>query len=123
MKRGVSEVRLKKLDSFTLETSKNQLIRNFLRNLELNLKPYSQLISFPNLIPKPNLRPYFAPIRNFNAKPNLNLNLTRTLTLYLTFILFLSLTVYLILALDLSLTSNLTLTLSLTQTSTLYGYT
>ena len=29
---GVSEVRLKKLDSFTLETSKNHLIRNFLRN-------------------------------------------------------------------------------------------
>ena len=30
--RGVSEVQLKKLDSFTLETSKNHLIRNFLRN-------------------------------------------------------------------------------------------
>ena len=33
LKRGVSEVRFKKkLDSFTLETSKNHLIRNFLRN-------------------------------------------------------------------------------------------
>ena len=29
---GVSEVRFKKLDSFTLETSKNHLIRKFLRN-------------------------------------------------------------------------------------------
>ena len=29
--RGVSEVRLKKQDSFTLETSKNHLILNFLR--------------------------------------------------------------------------------------------
>ena len=38
--RGVSEVRFrKKLDSFTLETSKIQLIRNFLRNgrLRVNL--------------------------------------------------------------------------------------
>ena len=30
--RGVSKVRLKKQDSFTLETSKNNLILNFLRN-------------------------------------------------------------------------------------------
>ena len=38
--RGVSEVRFKKLDSFTLETSKNHLIRNFLRNgrLMVNIK-------------------------------------------------------------------------------------
>ena len=36
--RGVSEVRLKKLDSFTLKTSKNQLIRNFLRNGRLRVK-------------------------------------------------------------------------------------
>ena len=39
--REVSEVRLKKLDSFTLETSKNLLISNFLRNgrLRVNLEP------------------------------------------------------------------------------------
>ena len=36
--RGVSEVRLKKLDSFTLETSKNHLIRNFLRNGRVGVK-------------------------------------------------------------------------------------
>ena len=36
--RGVSEVRFKKLDSFTLETSKNNLIRNFLRNGRLRVK-------------------------------------------------------------------------------------
>ena len=35
--RGVSKVRLKKLDSFTLETSKNHLIRNFLRNGRLRV--------------------------------------------------------------------------------------
>ena len=37
---GVSEVWFKKLDSFTLETSKNHLIRNFLRNgrLRVNLR-------------------------------------------------------------------------------------
>ena len=53
--RGVSEVRLKKLDSFTFETSKNHLIRNFLRNGRLrvnilllleNLKNDSQIRSF-----------------------------------------------------------------------------
>ena len=36
--RGVSEVRFKKNDSFTLETSKNHLIRNFLRNGRLRVK-------------------------------------------------------------------------------------
>ena len=36
---GVSEVRFKKkLDSFTLETSKNQLIRNFLRYGRVRVK-------------------------------------------------------------------------------------
>ena len=35
--REVSEVRLKKLDSFNLETSKNHLIRNFLRNGRLRV--------------------------------------------------------------------------------------
>ena len=35
---GVSEVRFKKLDSFTLETSKNHLIRNFRRNGRLKVK-------------------------------------------------------------------------------------
>ena len=36
--KGVSEVRFKKkLDSFTLETSKNHLIRNFLRNERLRV--------------------------------------------------------------------------------------
>ena len=35
---GVSEVRLKKLDSFALEMSKNHLIRNFLRNRRLRVK-------------------------------------------------------------------------------------
>ena len=36
---GVSEVRFKKkLDYFTLETSKNHLIRNFLRNGRLRVK-------------------------------------------------------------------------------------
>ena len=40
--RGVSEVPFKKqLDSFTLKTSKNHLIRNFLRNGRLRVKvPY-----------------------------------------------------------------------------------
>ena len=33
--RGVSEVQFKKLDPFTSETSKNHLIRNFLRNGQL----------------------------------------------------------------------------------------
>ena len=37
---GVSAVRLKKLDSFTLETSKNHLIRNFLRNGLVRVKWY-----------------------------------------------------------------------------------
>ena len=36
--RGVSEVRFKKLDYFTLETSKSHLIRNFLRNGRVTLK-------------------------------------------------------------------------------------
>ena len=36
---GVSEVRFKKkLDSFTVEMSKNHLIRNFLRNARLRVK-------------------------------------------------------------------------------------
>ena len=34
----VSEVRFKKLDSFSLETSKIHLIRNFLRNGRLRVK-------------------------------------------------------------------------------------
>ena len=34
----VSEVSLQKLDSFTLETSKNQLIRNFRRNGRVRVK-------------------------------------------------------------------------------------
>ena len=39
--RGVSEVRFKKkLDSFTLETSKNHLIRNFLRNGRVRVKKF-----------------------------------------------------------------------------------
>ena len=36
--RGVSYVRFKKLDSFTLETSENHLIRIFLRNGRLRVK-------------------------------------------------------------------------------------
>ena len=36
--RGVSEVRFKKLDFFTLETSKNHLIHNFLRNGRLRVR-------------------------------------------------------------------------------------
>ena len=38
--RGVSEVRLKKLEFFTLETLKNHLIHNFLRNgrMRVNIK-------------------------------------------------------------------------------------
>ena len=44
--RRVSEVRIKKLDSFTLETSKNHLIRNFLRNGRVRVKLfYWDLIS------------------------------------------------------------------------------
>ena len=43
-KRGVSEVRLKKLDSFTLETSKNHFIRNFLRNGRVRVKPFMTMI-------------------------------------------------------------------------------
>ena len=35
---GVSDVRFKKLDSLTLEKSKNHLIRNFLRNGRLRVK-------------------------------------------------------------------------------------
>ena len=34
----LSEVQFKKLDSFTSETSKNHLIRNFLRNERLRVK-------------------------------------------------------------------------------------
>ena len=36
--REVSEVQFKKLDSFTLETSKNHLIRKFLRNGRVRFK-------------------------------------------------------------------------------------
>ena len=36
--KGVSDVRFKKLDSFTLETSKNHLVRIFLRNGRLRVK-------------------------------------------------------------------------------------
>ena len=43
---------LKKLDSFTLKTSKNHLIRNFLRNWRLRVKPKSD----PNF--KPTADPY-----------------------------------------------------------------
>ena len=39
--RGVSEVRFKKLDSFTLATSKNHLIRNSLRNERVRVKLYA----------------------------------------------------------------------------------
>ena len=35
---GVSEVRFKKIDSFTLGMSKNHLIRTFLRNGRLRVK-------------------------------------------------------------------------------------
>ena len=35
---GVSEVRFKKIDSFTFDTSKNHLIRNFLRNGRVRVK-------------------------------------------------------------------------------------
>ena len=38
--RGVSEVRFKKIDSITLEMSKNHLIRNFLRNGRVRVKTY-----------------------------------------------------------------------------------
>ena len=40
---GVSEVRLKKLDSFTFGTSKNHLIRNFLRNGRLRVNPGDEI--------------------------------------------------------------------------------
>ena len=39
---GVSEVRLKKLDSFTLEPPKNHLTRNLLRNGRLRVNNCSQ---------------------------------------------------------------------------------
>ena len=39
----LSEVRLKKLDSFTLETSKNHLIRNILRNGRLRVNRISRV--------------------------------------------------------------------------------
>ena len=69
---GVSEVRLKKLDSITLEMSKNHLIRTFLRNghLRVNIiydyffrilvcddltKKLSKLFIFFNLISSNNL--------------------------------------------------------------------
>ena len=41
---GVSEVRLKKIDSFTLETSKNYIIRNILRNGRLRVKKNSFIV-------------------------------------------------------------------------------
>ena len=37
---GVSDIRLKKLDSVTLETSKNHLIRNFMRNERVRVEGY-----------------------------------------------------------------------------------
>ena len=45
---GVSEVRFKKLYSFTLEISKNHLIRNFLRNGRLRVKilKFNEFIRF-----------------------------------------------------------------------------
>ena len=45
--RGVSEVRfIKKLDSFTLETSEDHLIRNFLRNRHVRVKISLEIDSF-----------------------------------------------------------------------------
>ena len=41
---GVSEVRLKKLDSFTLQTSKNHLIRNCSRNERLRVNYICSII-------------------------------------------------------------------------------
>ena len=50
--RGVSEVRLKKIDSFTLEMSKYHLIRNFLRNgrLRVNLLLNHLCVTFESVI-------------------------------------------------------------------------
>ena len=41
---GVSEVRLKKLDSFTLEMPKNHLNRNFLRNGRMRVNNFRMRI-------------------------------------------------------------------------------
>ena len=41
---GVSEVRLKKIDSFPLETSKNHVIRNFLHNERLGVKKNLKIV-------------------------------------------------------------------------------
>ena len=43
---GVRDVRFKKLDSFTLEMSKNHLIRNFLRNGRLRVNRGFRIIKF-----------------------------------------------------------------------------
>ena len=51
---GVSEVRFKKLDSFTLETSKNHLIRNFLRNGRLRVKGVLAFMGEEYPFPAPN---------------------------------------------------------------------
>ena len=48
--RGVSEVRLKKLDSFTLETSKSHPIRKFLRNGRLEVKKYKKFLIFERAV-------------------------------------------------------------------------
>ena len=49
--RGVSEVRYKKkLDSFTLVTSKNHLIRNFLRNGRVRVNIFNLYIDIFNII-------------------------------------------------------------------------
>ena len=53
--RRVSEVRFKKLDTFTLETSKNHLIRNFLRNGRVRIKwskPKEYVFMIFRIIPK-----------------------------------------------------------------------
>ena len=51
--RRVSEVRFRKLDSCTLKTSKNHLIRNFLRNGRLRVKstPVATCCNLKKLIP------------------------------------------------------------------------
>ena len=63
--RGVSEVRFKKkLDFFTLETSKTHLIRNFLRNGRLSFNIFCQQEFRPNIFAVLILR-YFAIMKDF----------------------------------------------------------
>ena len=71
---GVSEVRFKKLDYFTLETWKNHLIRNFLRNGRVRVKSCYILLGnkFHNNMVNPKL--VFFALINYELKIRALLN-------------------------------------------------